>query len=266
MATAGDCEMVQEVDAREELLRSLSDICETTRSFTEQDKIFCFSVPGDKAEEVWQHLRMQSAKSGHWPVILGSEDDCEEQIYAVQHPEELGFEPREALIAKGLQIDAKTWLANRLAANPDFYETDENNNDNDLSPINAINKKYEFYSLQALEQAYHPEVHLALLPTTNSWEAPAYLYYGGWNECPNPEEHVAMFKHWHEKYGAEVFALAGDVVELYVARPVTTPKAADELVKEQFVYCTDIVHQGTNTLHGLAKEVLQSSGWFFWWD
>jgi hypothetical protein len=258
--------MVQDVDVREQLLRSLTEICDPERSFTDQDKLFCFKVPGEHAEGVWMLLREQADASGMWPVILGTDDDCEEQIYAATHPDELGFEAAELLIQKGLKLDVKQWLTERYNEEPDFYQTDEEQPDTDKSPVNAIAQKYQFYSVTDLQKEYHPEINLALIPTRNHWEVPAHLYYGGWNECPNPDEHVGLFKYWFDKYGAEVFAMAGDVVELYVRKPPKTKPEALDLAREHFVYCSDIVHQGTKTVHALADEIVDSNGWFFWWD
>ena len=38
------------------------------------------------------------------------------------------------------------------------------------------------------------------------------------------------------------------------------------LAREQFVYCPDIVYQGTGTLAGLAAALLEGTTWYFWWD
>lgn len=257
---------MQEVDVREKLLASFEDICTATASKAEQRSLFYFSVPGEKAEEVWLRLREQVDASGLWPVILGTEDDCEEQVYAVNHPEELGHEAAEAIIKKGLVLNATEWLDERYNAQPDFFQTDEVKGGDDYSAFNAISKKYQFYTVMDLQKMYHPDINIALVPTRNSWEVPALLYYGGWNECPVPEAHVAMLRYWNEKHGAELFSMAGDVLELYVRHPPTEPAAALALAREQFIYCSDIVHQGTETLHALAEEIAGSHGWFFWWD
>jgi len=257
--------MQQEVDVRDQLLAGLSDICTAERSFVDQSKLFCFKVPGDKAEDVWMRLR-ENDDRGFWPVILGTEDDCDELVYAANNPEELGFTSTEDILKKALDIDATEWFSQRYGKEPEFFQTDESQPDTDLSPLNAIAKKYQFYSLVDLQKEYHPEIHLALIPTRNVWEVPAHLLYGGWNDCPMPEEHTAVFKYWHENYGAEVFSIAGDVVEMHVTRPPKTRGEAMDLAREQFIYCSDIVHQGTRTIHALADEIIDSSGWFFWWD
>ena len=48
--------------------------------------------------------------------------------------------------------------------------------------------------------------------------------------------------------------------------PPTTRSAAYQLAWEQYIYCSDIVIQGTQTLSNLAASLLNAPIWFFWWD
>ncbi len=104
------------------------------------------------------------------------------------------------------------------------------------------------------------------IATDASWKVMAHLPYGGWNECPSSEIHCALWRRWEEKYGAKIISIAPDTIEAYVQRPPTTKEAAMELAWEQFLYCSDIVHQGTETTSALAASLLNSRAWFFWWD
>ena len=97
-------------------------------------------------------------------------------------------------------------------------------------------------------------------------EIPIYLQYGGWNACPMPEIHAALLQRWSEKYGAELFGLSSDVLEVYVKNPPSNYEAAHTLAKEQMAYCDDIIFQGTMTVERLAKCLIDSSSWYFWWD
>src|SRR5262249_59409253 len=98
------------------------------------------------------------------------------------------------------------------------------------------------------------------------WHVPAVLPLGGWNDCPKPEVHVAMFESWGRRQGAEVMTVGGDVVEMRVGRPPRTRDEAIALAKEQYLYCTDIVDQGTETIDALAYGLRENPVWFFWWD
>ncbi len=110
------------------------------------------------------------------------------------------------------------------------------------------------------------EVHILLIPTDESAAVPAYLRWGGWNACPAPEYHVAALRSWHERYGAELVGIGGDVLNLRVTR---RPKDRDEalaVAREMYVYDEDIVSQGTETFAALGATLMGSDWWFFWWD
>jgi hypothetical protein len=71
---------------------------------------------------------------------------------------------------------------------------------------------------------------------------------------------------WHDRYGAELVAIGGDVVELRArARPVLSPDCIT-LAREHFRYCSDVLDFGRGGLAGLAAELKQSDWWYFWWD
>ena len=95
---------------------------------------------------------------------------------------------------------------------------------------------------------------------------PTWFPMGGFNECPLPEEQVAIFKYWYEKYGAAPALVTHDVWELYVENPPNTQEEAESLAWEQYGFCSDIVWQGIGTVNGLAGTLIHSSVWYFWWD
>jgi hypothetical protein len=92
------------------------------------------------------------------------------------------------------------------------------------------------------------------------------LKLGNWNNCPPPEEHVAIWRYWDEKYGLKVYAVTDDVIEMFVSRPPQSREAVLALAREQFFYCKDIVLQGVGTLAQLAATLQNSKHWYFWWD
>jgi hypothetical protein len=109
-------------------------------------------------------------------------------------------------------------------------------------------------------------VYFAKIPTVNAFEIPAYLRFGDWNASPSPEEHVAFLRRWSERYGLEMYALTGDVIECEIARPPADRKAALNLAREQYLYCSDIVEQGVGSIATLAAILECSTHWYFWWD
>ena len=108
---------------------------------------------------------------------------------------------------------------------------------------------------------------LAEIPVKHPWEVFAYLPFGGWNECPANEEHMAVAKYWFEKYGAFPALMTHDVLEYGLPTVYGIPREqALDLALEQYAYCNDIVDQGVETIGRLADGLSKSFYWYFWWD
>ena len=122
-----------------------------------------------------------------------------------------------------------------------------------------------FLSLRDFNGKKTVPVVLAEIPIKNPWEVFAYLPFGGWNECPANEEHMAVAKYWFEKYGAFPALMTHDVLEYSLPAPVSQERAM-EVAWEQFTYCSDIVEQGVGTIGRLADGLTKSHYWYFWWD
>ena len=108
---------------------------------------------------------------------------------------------------------------------------------------------------------------LAKIPVKNPWEIFAYLPFGGWNECPNTPELMAVAKYWFEQYGAVPAAMSHDELEFLLLAPVSEEKAMDAAV-ELYGFCPDVIDQGPEdaTVGALADVLRQSTVWYFWWD
>ena len=122
-----------------------------------------------------------------------------------------------------------------------------------------------FLSLRDFNGKKTVPVVLAEIPIKNPWEVFAWLPFGGWNECPANEEHMAVAKYWFEKYGAIPALMTHDVLEYSLPAPVSQERAM-EVAWEQFTYCSDIVEQGVGTIGRLADGLTKSHYWYFWWD
>lgn len=109
-------------------------------------------------------------------------------------------------------------------------------------------------------------VFIAILPTENPWEAPAYLRWGGWNANPPPEVHMTALKHYYEEYGAVPLVMTSDVMELYAPQRPTDIEDAIALAREHFLLCEDIVYQGLGDIGTLAADRMRTPYWYFWWD
>jgi hypothetical protein len=231
---------------------------------TGHEKIHSCAVNGADAVATWHRLRGLVEETGCWPVLLGGEG-IEEQAELVEERES----PSSEIIEAGVSLDPVEWLAERERGYaedlgmdvPELYEevTGE-------WPEGDHSSHHFSIPFSDLVKTPFPEVYVALVPTKVCWEVPAVLNTGGWNECPVPEVHVCLMKRWHELYGAEVVGISRDIIEMYVARPPRDKEAALALAKEQYLYCPDIVDQGTGTLENLAAALLGGTSWYFWWD
>jgi len=170
--------------------------------------------------------------------------------------------PREIIIAAAKNISEAIFFSKR---NADFEEKYDGK---DISIFRGEwpNAHIEPLRDVPLNKQSSSHLHIALVPSNVPYDAPAYLRFDNWNECPAPEEHVALFKYWYERYGAEPVSIMSDIIEMYVSRPPSTRAEALALADEQFLYCEDIVLQGIETTSALATGLLNGCYWYFWWD
>jgi len=214
------------------------------------------AVRGSEAAKRLAELRRELAETGRWPVILGDRNSLE----SLKEVHE--FNSEGVVLPGALDRDPVRWFQDRIEEDPEAFESiDDDDFDPDaVAPMHSLAVGFDH---RGKEQ---DEIWIAIVEAEHSWELPLKLGYGAWNSCPAPEEHAIIARYWGEKYGAEIAAMTSDTIEFTVARPPVSKEACDELAKEMFVYCTDIVDQGVGSVPTLAKCVEGSTVWFFWWD
>lgn len=225
------------------------------------------AVPGRDAVQEWLRLRELWRPEGACPVLLGPR----EQVESAR--EGLAGADVAATLRAAAGLTAREVLDRRLRElEQDFAEDPPAEDESGLFvpqgewPATPSRGHQLGAHRDITTDRPYPVVYLARIPTPHAYEIPAYLNYGAWNACPATEEHVALHRHWHERHGSEIYAVAGDVVECWVPRPPEDRAGAEALAREQCLYCDDIVHQGTQTLLNLAAELKDAPAWFFWWD
>ncbi|MCU0756694.1 MAG: DUF4253 domain-containing protein [Xanthomonadales bacterium] len=87
---------------------------------------------------------------------------------------------------------------------------------------------------------------LVLLPTAQAADSLAYMHWYGM-ERGRPECYVRMLQHWSERYGAELYAHYGTMLEFKVSRPPADLDTALELAREH-----ELVAPCTLILPGIA--------------
>jgi hypothetical protein len=161
-------------------------------------------------------------------------------------------------LATAKEIDVEEFLAERRKGNPSLLELEQGE-----WPVEPFVFK-PYLAAQAEEDLFITKV-----PTSISFEALAHIGFGGWNDCPLDEEHVAILRYWHERYGAELLAIGPDFIECTVSRPPTTEEAALALARQQLAYAPGSLDEfsGTKgTIPAIAAALLQSKHWLFAWD
>lgn len=211
-------------------------------------------VPVERA--LAEFLRLQKTEKESTPVLLGTPETIRK--YAPGKFTENASV--EATLNKAGQIDIKKWLVDR-AIEEELGELPSGE-----WPSEEAGYFLEVSVYQPAWIGEHPQVVIGLIPTKKPWEIFAYLNWGGWNSNPMPEEHVAVFKYWHEKYNAVPVSVVGDVVQVMLEKVPDTKDKALELAKEQAIYNMDLIYQGEESLQALANNLINQKVWFFWWD
>jgi len=214
-------------------------------------------VVGPFAMRELERLQKAAVARGHQAFLIGNEASRLEED--LPSPEE---------VSKALKLietfNVEEWLKERRA------EMDENEMEIEDElvgtwPGEIFNKGelslHRDHTGKGLKQVAIGEVDMK-----HSWQIPVAVNYGGWNECPDSVVQGAMFKRWHERYGAEIRGLSFDTIECHVERPPKSQKEALELAWEQFYFCEDIVTQGVGDINSLGATLINSPYWFFWWD
>lgn len=216
-------------------------------------------VEGRRAVEEWTRLRDLWLPQGSQPIVVGDANS----VQVALENQEANDGPVAEILARASSLTPEGVLAQiRSKADEDYYNAPTP----DAWPSQPPTPVEFTVHRDLLTLKPKDVVFIAKLPTTKAHEIPALLKFGGFNSCPPPESHVAMLRHWEERYGLEVFGVSSEVIECSVTRPPMTKEAALALAQEQYIYCPDIVHQGTESVTALAATLLHSHEWYFWWD
>jgi len=215
-------------------------------------------VPGNQALATLEARRSSFPQTGEYPFLIGGPA-------AVGRLQDPALRPRafaDILVAsqsvqlpewfRQRQVDPADWdmsVEELLGTWPDATRTHS-----------SLTLHLDTTGRQVL-----PQVHLGLARIEHAWQLPAWLDFGGWNECPSAEIHCALHREWQSRYGAEIVGVSSDILECQVRNPPGDRDSAIELVWQMFAYCPDLL-QGGGSLSELAAGLMQARHWFFWWD
>jgi hypothetical protein len=202
-------------------------------------------VHRDQAIGEWETLRDLLPTIGYWPVL--GWDRFKEPWW-----EE---EPTEQIITAALQFDAAAWFAQVSV---------QRSLENDQTP-ERFNPPLTYHiHTRRYTNTQVPYVPIALVPCNVPWKIPAYLRQP--TDSQLEYVHVAVMKYWYERRQAEIVSWSSGEAELRVLQPPTTFEDAAALATEQYCYCPDLVWQVISGVRALARLLVASPIWYFWWD
>lgn len=104
-------------------------------------------------------------------------------------------------------------------------------------------------------------VQIVLLPRPEPWVVPAYIrtYAAAYTSS---EVQVALFRRWHERYGAEPVASWGTMQQLVVTRPPGTLEEAWELARAMRLLWPDTTSLPGVTVREHARDLVGLDRWF----
>ena len=243
---------------------------------------------GESALAHWEYLQARATETGCWPVVLGDPseiDDVVERSCA-----------RDTSVARMLEEASKTrpdpheWAERGFAESRRYHHAqgihimcrrsecasgilDDDEPDvpevagpmpEGIAPVSSLTIPYVATQTdEALTWNPRAEVAIALLPTPHPWEVGAHLRFGAFNACPFPAEHVALHRHWFDAYGAVVFGMTHDEIEMLVRRPPRDPEQAVALARVHRSYSEE---WDRLSLAQTAARLLGAPVWRFWWD
>ncbi|MCH5205360.1 MAG: DUF4253 domain-containing protein [Oscillospiraceae bacterium] len=206
----------------------------------------------------YNELFAKREAGGYTPIIFAVDSSFEDRVMFDNSKSRVELQ-KEVTSA---EIDAAKWFRDALTR---WKEEMGGDWDEVVGEVADGEEMRGFSGMRDYGTGKSMECVIAKIPVINPWEIFAWFPFGGWNECPMPEEMFRICKYWYEKYGAVPALMTHDVLE-FAAHPVTDKAAALDLAMEQFAFCSDIVFQGIETIGRLADSLTKSSIWYFWWD
>ena len=256
-------------DLAEAMMEYLDCECTYFPSMTDDDPIM----------SAYNYAKMESVKEGFVPVLIKADDEILwECLIMNSDPDSDGeddytFDPdkvaeyRKKMLSAPVE-NSKAVLEEMIGQRKEEAEDDDMDWDEEIlgeMEGGYDNRRFSSYWNSDNNMTY--PLILAKIPVKNPWEIFAYLPFGGWNECPNTPELMAVAKYWFEQHGAVPAAMSHDELEFLLPAPVPEEKAMDAAV-ELYGFCPDVIDQGPEdaTVGALADVLRQSTVWYFWWD
>ena len=218
------------------------------------------SYSGEQITELYLKEYEKGRKYGYTPVILSCDDSLAE-ILEINGENNGNIEAYRNQLLSMNSDGGRDFLRNR-------FEEQVKDIKKYLGSTASLYGDFDdtIESQVILDNSSSADLIIAKISTLNSWEIFAWIPFGGWNECPDAEDMMAVCKYWYELYKAVPAVISGDTLDLYCFEPVSNKLDALKLAEEQYGFCSDIIDQGMQEIKPLASLLMNSKVWSFWWD
>ena len=257
------------LDLAEAMMKYLNCECTYFPSMKDDDPIML----------AYNYAKRESVKEGFVPVLIKANDEILWECLIMNSDpdsdveDDYAFDPDKVAEYRKKMLSApvknsKAVLEELIGQRKEEAEDDDMDWDEEIlgeMEGGYDNRRFSSYWNSDNNMTY--PLILAKIPVKNPWEIFAYLPFGGWNECPDTPELMAVAKYWFEQHGAVPAAMSHDELEFLLPAPVPEEKAMDAAV-ELYGFCPDVIDQGPEdaTVGALADVLRQSTVWYFWWD
>ena len=257
------------LDLAEAMMKYLNCECTYFPSMKDDDPIML----------AYNYAKRESVKEGFVPVLIKADDEILWECLIMNSDpdsdgeDDFAFDPDKVAEYRKKMLSApvknsKAVLEELIGQRKEEAEDDDMDWDEEIlgeMEGGYDNRRFSSYWNSDNNMTY--PLILAKIPVKNPWEIFAYLPFGGWNECPDTPELMAVAKYWFEQHGAVPAAMSHDELEFLLPAPVSEKEAIDVAV-ELYGFCPDVIDQGPEdaTVGALADVLRQSTVWYFWWD
>jgi hypothetical protein len=95
---------------------------------------------------------------------------------------------------------------------------------------------------------------------------PLIGWSGATNWSPSALPIAAVLRSWEDRFGATLLDVGFAEFRLLAERPPRTLEAAQRIAAEHFAFCDECGGQGLNEVPDIARYLLKTPIWTFWWD
>lgn len=218
------------------------------------------NMTGKEVEQLYLQSFADGREKGYTPVVVFVNDTLESVL-------KIAFETEvyTKSVLSNDHTNGKELLDERYAELEEFFGDEALSADmNKLDAILSTCENSDRDSFMPSASYYEGQAYLVRVPTTKPYEVFAWIPFGGWNECPDADDMIAICKYWYDNYGAVPSTITLDTLSFYLEKPVASKETALNIAKEQCAFCSEILDLGG--VEDYAAMTYNGCSWFFWWD